>query len=103
MNPVRIIMLAASLLLFTFTTLHAASGNLTPQSGKPVQTTQKPGAAQLPSQPSITKKGDFKINPGILPSITITAPAGGENWKAGAKQTIRWKYNGDLGNTVRIV
>ncbi len=103
MKPVRIIMLAAFLLLFTFTTPHAASGNLTPQSSKPVQTTQKPGAAQLPSQPSITKKGDFKINPGILPSITITAPAGGENWKAGTKQTVRWKYTGDLGNTVRIV
>ncbi len=103
MNPFRIIMLAASLLLFSFSTLHAATGALSTQSSKPVKTTATPGATQLPNQPTITKKGDFKINPGILPSITITAPTGGENWKAGTKQTIRWKYNGNLGNTVKIV
>ena len=36
-------------------------------------------------------------------SITITAPNGGETWKRGTTQTIRWSYTGSPGSTVKIV
>ena len=36
------------------------------------------------------------------PSITLTSPTGGENWKAGEKRAITWNYTGSPGN-VKIV
>jgi photosystem II stability/assembly factor-like uncharacterized protein len=36
------------------------------------------------------------------PSITVTAPNGGENWKQGSSQTITWSYIGNPGSNVRI-
>jgi hypothetical protein len=42
-----------------------------------------------------------EIQPGTI-SITITSPNGGEIWKVGTTQTIRWTYGGSLGSKVRI-
>jgi len=36
------------------------------------------------------------------PSITIEVPNGGERWKAGTTQTIRWSYTGNPGSYVKI-
>ena len=41
----------------------------------------------------------------VLPApslITIASPGGGESWKAGSKQVIRWTYTGTPGSKVRI-
>jgi hypothetical protein len=39
----------------------------------------------------------------IVPAtITVTAPNGGENWRAGTTQTIRWSYTGNPGSNVKI-
>ncbi len=35
-------------------------------------------------------------------SITVTYPDGGETWKQGSTQTIRWNHTGDPGPTVKI-
>jgi YVTN family beta-propeller protein len=35
-------------------------------------------------------------------SITVISPNGGENWRAGTSQVIRWKYTGNPGNNVKI-
>jgi len=34
--------------------------------------------------------------------ITVTSPNGGENWRRGTLQTIRWKYRGNPGPYVKI-
>ena len=39
---------------------------------------------------------------GIAPTITVTAPNGGENLKAGSMYLITWTYTGNPGTTVRI-
>ena len=36
------------------------------------------------------------------PTITITAPNGGEIWQRGTTQTVTWSYTGDPGNTLLI-
>ncbi len=41
-------------------------------------------------------------NPPSFPSITITAPNGGENWMSGTTQTITWTYSGNPGASVKI-
>ena len=38
----------------------------------------------------------------VMPSITVTAPNGGESWTAGTTQTIRWTYTGNPGDSVKI-
>jgi len=43
--------------------------------------------------------GYFTIVPA---AITVTAPNGGENWRAGSTQTIRWSYTGNPGSNVKI-
>jgi len=37
------------------------------------------------------------------PSITVTTPNGGETWKRGTSQTVRWSYTGSPGSTVKVV
>src|SRR3990172_9045428 len=37
-----------------------------------------------------------------LSSITVTVPNGGESWKRGTTQTIRWTYAGNPGSSVKI-
>jgi parallel beta-helix repeat protein len=37
-----------------------------------------------------------------LTDITVTIPNGGENWRRGTVNTIRWTYNGTVGPYVRI-
>jgi hypothetical protein len=46
-----------------------------------------------------TSDGNFSIT---APSLTVTAPNGGESWAAGTKQTIRWSYTGSPGSYVKI-
>ena len=41
----------------------------------------------------------FNVAP---PSITVSAPNGGEIWSAGTTQTIRWTYTGSPGTYVKI-
>ncbi|MBW3021334.1 hypothetical protein KY328_00280 [Candidatus Woesearchaeota archaeon] len=41
-------------------------------------------------------------HPSDTTPITVTAPNGGEIWKAGTVQTIRWTYEGNLGSFVKI-
>jgi len=43
--------------------------------------------------------GNFTIT---APTITVTAPNGGETWTRGSLRTIRWTYTGNPGNFVRI-
>lgn len=38
----------------------------------------------------------------IAASITVTVPNGGESWKAGTTQTIRWTYTANPGSNVKI-
>jgi hypothetical protein len=37
------------------------------------------------------------------PSITVTAPNGGETWKRGTTHTVTWTYTGSPGTTVKLV
>ncbi len=34
--------------------------------------------------------------------ITVVSPNGGEKWKQGSTQTLKWKYTGDPGSSVKI-
>jgi hypothetical protein len=34
--------------------------------------------------------------------ITVTVPAGGENWQTGSTQTISWAYTGNPGSTIKL-
>jgi CSLREA domain-containing protein len=38
----------------------------------------------------------------LAPSITVTAPNGGERWQRGTNKTITWSFNGDPGPNVSI-
>jgi FtsP/CotA-like multicopper oxidase with cupredoxin domain len=38
----------------------------------------------------------------LVPSITVTAPNGGETWKRGTKHLITWTYTGNPGTSVKI-
>ncbi len=38
----------------------------------------------------------------ITPNIIVTSPRTGDNWVRGTKQTIRWTYTGDLGNSATV-
>jgi hypothetical protein len=44
----------------------------------------------------------FTINGPPPPSITVTAPNGGETWRKSSGQTIRWTYTGSAGTYVKI-
>jgi hypothetical protein len=37
-----------------------------------------------------------------LPTLKVTSPNGGEIWKAGSRQTIRWSYTSSAGSSIRI-
>ncbi len=43
------------------------------------------------------------ISSSITPSITVSAPHGGETWQRGTTRTITWDYSGNPGSTVKIV
>jgi hypothetical protein len=38
----------------------------------------------------------------VGPSVTLTSPHGGENWKAGLHKRIEWNFTGNPGPHVRI-
>ncbi len=46
-----------------------------------------------------TSNNNFTI---VAASITVTAPNGGESWKAGTTQAIRWTYTANPGSNVKI-
>ncbi|MEW6419944.1 MAG: choice-of-anchor D domain-containing protein [Nitrospirota bacterium] len=46
-----------------------------------------------------TSDNNFTI---IAATITVTVPNGGESWKAGTTQTIRWTYTANPGSNVKI-
>jgi len=103
MNTFRIILLATALLLLGVSALHAAPAAQTPQSSKSVPAPPNTGAAQLsPQQSNTIKPGEYTAKKGFLPNIKIIWPASGENWKAGAKQSVMWQAEGNLGKTVKI-
>jgi 5-hydroxyisourate hydrolase-like protein (transthyretin family) len=47
-----------------------------------------------------TSNANFTISPG--PPITMTNPNGGQNWKQGSSQTIKWNYTGSPGSYVKV-
>jgi hypothetical protein len=49
-----------------------------------------------------TSDNAFTITGPVAPTITVSAPAGGESWAAGSSQTIRWSYTGNPGYLVKI-
>jgi hypothetical protein len=40
----------------------------------------------------------FAVSVSLSSSVSVTAPNGGENWKANSRQTIQWTSNGVTGN-----
>jgi hypothetical protein len=48
--------------------------------------------------PSDVSDGFFTILAPPLPTLTLTAPNGGESWLAGSSKTIRWNSTGTLAN-----
>jgi Tol biopolymer transport system component len=54
------------------------------------------------SDPGSTDTSDapFTIGPGA--PITVVSPNGGEQWKQGSTQTLRWNYTGDPGSSVKV-
>ena len=64
-------------------------------------------SVQSISQPTIKDTSDnyFTITPAgtVAPSITVTAPNGGETWYKYTTRTITWSYIGTPGSTVKIV
>jgi hypothetical protein len=60
-------------------------------------TGQRTGTLTIAGQPfTVTQSGV----PGS--GISLISPNGGENWKAGTTQLIKWSYTGSLGNYVKI-
>ena len=45
-----------------------------------------------------TSEGPFTIQPALM----VISPNGGEVWQPGSTQTLRWKYTGTPGDTVKI-
>jgi peptidoglycan/xylan/chitin deacetylase (PgdA/CDA1 family) len=51
-----------------------------------------------------TSNSNFTITSSTsTPKITVTSPNGGETWKRGTTQTIKWDYSGNPGSKVKIV
>ena len=58
------------------------------------------------NQPGIsdTSNSYFTLTPaGTAPSLTVTAPDGGENWQRGTCHPVTWSYTGTPGSSVKIV
>jgi Tol biopolymer transport system component len=49
-----------------------------------------------------TDKSDANFTISAGPPITVVVPDGGQNWKQGSTQTIRWGYTGSPGSKVKI-
>ncbi|OPZ45103.1 MAG: PKD domain protein [Euryarchaeota archaeon ADurb.BinA087] len=52
--------------------------------------------------PACTDTSDGYFAFSLLPSITVTAPNGGETWPQNSTQTIQWSYTEDPGSQVLI-
>jgi len=48
--------------------------------------------------PSDTSNNNFTISAPVQPTITVTAPNGGETWQTGTTQTVLWSSQGSVGN-----
>lgn len=44
-----------------------------------------------------------KFSIAVPPTITLLSPAGGESYKVGTVQTVKWKYTGDPGPRVYVI
>src|SRR5690606_17812872 len=52
--------------------------------------------------PACTDTSDGYFAFSLLPSITVTAPNGGETWSQNSTQTIQGSYTENPGSTLRI-
>jgi molybdopterin-binding protein len=60
---------------------------------------------QIPGQGTSTSyklTGGFWSILGTIPGIQISSPNGGQSWKQGSTQTIKWSYTGSPGSKVKI-
>jgi len=94
-------------------TLHHTLTSSTPvgNSGKgsfnwPISASQTPGSdfkVRITSATNSSYTDDSDQNFTVIPiSLTVKSPNGGENWQAGTNATIRWTYDGNPGNSVKI-
>ncbi|OGZ34056.1 MAG: hypothetical protein A2174_02980 [Candidatus Portnoybacteria bacterium RBG_13_41_18] len=74
-----------------------------------IPSVQTPGSNYKIKVSSITKptcfdssNSAFSIIPPIPPSINLLSPNGGENWKIGTNQQIKWTYSGNPGSSIKI-
>ncbi|OPZ43197.1 MAG: translocation protein TolB [Euryarchaeota archaeon ADurb.BinA087] len=54
------------------------------------------------SNPLYTDTSDAPFSIGAGAPITVVTPNGGERWKQGSTQTLKWNYTGDPGSSVKI-
>ena len=54
------------------------------------------------SNPSYTDSSEAPFTIGAGAPLTVVSPDGGEQWKQGSTQTLRWNYTGDPGPAVKI-
>ncbi len=45
----------------------------------------------------------FTIAATAAPSLTLLSPVGGESYKVGTVQTVKWNYKGDPGKTIYVI
>ena len=64
-------------------------------------------SVQSISQPSVkdTSNSYLTLTPAgtTIPSITVTAPNGGDSWQRGTSHTVTWDYTGSPGPAVKIM
>jgi hypothetical protein len=70
----------------------------------PTSAGAKSANLNIPSNDPLTPEVTVPLSGTALQTTTISlvSPDGGENWEAGTKQTIQWKFTGNPGNYVRI-
>ena len=57
------------------------------------------GATRLTTNTATDNDPAWSPNPA---PVTVISPNGGEKWQQGSTQTLRWRYSGDAGPTVKI-
>jgi hypothetical protein len=63
------------------------------------------GVAYKPEPMSTLKNfvaGQWPLSDNYVHPITVTYPNGGESWRVGSTQTIKWSYTGNPGSTAKI-
>jgi ribosomal protein L14 len=93
-----------------FVTINKADGSIIPSdsitSWSDTQIVATSAAAAVGDTVTVTTtegSGTATIEEGtVAPSITVTSPNGGENWKRSTTQTITWASVGNPGDNVKI-